>query len=348
MLTSKMIFRLITLIGLLLLSLLVVQAQESSDTSVPPGESYVVQANDWLSKLAEQYLGDVLAYDQIVAATNAKAATDESYTVITNPDLIEVGQKLWIPVPDENVVVPEPANVVGIYKSALPAATCCGQDLTLYLNIDNSARLVTDFLNNETVIDEVGSWAINADNQVELTLTGQVDRAYDAPSVTLFDQTTEGLTRAANPDTPDAIRETYIPFPALALGEAMLPYDAEAVSNAIAARGYAGAYKGFLPSASCCGQDITLFLNIDNSARFVTDYLNGEDAIAEVGAWQLDDAERVVVTLTGRDDLVYDEATVLTLELVDGQLQTIADEDNFGNAGLELYQFFGLAVSMMP
>ena len=36
----------------------------------PCGEEYVVQSNDWLSKLAEKYLGDVSAYPQIVEATN--------------------------------------------------------------------------------------------------------------------------------------------------------------------------------------------------------------------------------------------------------------------------------------
>ena len=61
------------------------------------GEEYVVQANDWLSKLALKYYGDMFAYDQIVDATNAKAAEDDSFAVIDNPDAIEVGQKLWIP-----------------------------------------------------------------------------------------------------------------------------------------------------------------------------------------------------------------------------------------------------------
>jgi iron complex transport system substrate-binding protein len=61
------------------------------------GEAYIVQADDWLSKLAEKFYGDIFAYPAIVAATNAKAAADDSYAVITNPDLIEIGQKLFIP-----------------------------------------------------------------------------------------------------------------------------------------------------------------------------------------------------------------------------------------------------------
>jgi hypothetical protein len=58
---------------------------------------YVVQADDWLSKLADKYFGDVLAYPAIVDATNAAAQADGSYATIANPDLIEIGWKLCIP-----------------------------------------------------------------------------------------------------------------------------------------------------------------------------------------------------------------------------------------------------------
>ena len=42
----------------------------------------VVQADDWLSKLAEKSYGDPLAYPAISEATNAKAQTDDSYATI--------------------------------------------------------------------------------------------------------------------------------------------------------------------------------------------------------------------------------------------------------------------------
>lgn len=61
------------------------------------GQDYSVQADDWLSKLAEKFYGDVLAYPVIVDATNAVAETDSSYATITNPDVIEVGWKLCLP-----------------------------------------------------------------------------------------------------------------------------------------------------------------------------------------------------------------------------------------------------------
>lgn len=64
------------------------------------GQEYIVQADDWLSKLAEKTYGDVLAWPVIWEATNAKSAEDSSFAFIEDPNLIEIGQKLWIPAPD--------------------------------------------------------------------------------------------------------------------------------------------------------------------------------------------------------------------------------------------------------
>ncbi len=60
-------------------------------------EDYSVQADDWLSKLADKFYGDLFAYPAIFDATNAMAATDSSYATIANADLIEPGWKLCIP-----------------------------------------------------------------------------------------------------------------------------------------------------------------------------------------------------------------------------------------------------------
>jgi molybdate transport system substrate-binding protein len=60
-------------------------------------ETYTVQADDWLSKIAEKFLGDVQAYPAIVTATNEQHAVDATYAEITNPDVIEIGWKICIP-----------------------------------------------------------------------------------------------------------------------------------------------------------------------------------------------------------------------------------------------------------
>jgi hypothetical protein len=91
------ILALIVLTGVLLIGTLsVVQAAPPTQTE-EDGQEYVVQADDWLSKIADKFYGDIFAYPTIVEATNAKAAEDDSFAVIDNPDIIEIGQKLWIP-----------------------------------------------------------------------------------------------------------------------------------------------------------------------------------------------------------------------------------------------------------
>jgi len=72
--------------------------------AAPPAQSAVaceqevtVQADDWLSKIAEKVYGDVSAYPAIAGATNAKHAADSSFAMIENMDVIEVGWKLCIP-----------------------------------------------------------------------------------------------------------------------------------------------------------------------------------------------------------------------------------------------------------
>jgi heat shock protein HslJ len=56
---------------------------------------YTVQAGDWLSKIAEKYYGDPLAFERIVDASNAQS--DDDYPDIANPDLIEPGLVLCLP-----------------------------------------------------------------------------------------------------------------------------------------------------------------------------------------------------------------------------------------------------------
>lgn len=64
-------------------------------------DTYTVQADDWLSKIADRYLGNVLAFPAIVDSTNAAANADDSFDSIRNADLIEIGQKLCIPSAEE-------------------------------------------------------------------------------------------------------------------------------------------------------------------------------------------------------------------------------------------------------
>jgi Tol biopolymer transport system component len=50
-----------------------------------------------LWKLAEKYLGNGNHYPAIVDATAAQSSVDASFTSITDPNLLQPGQKIWIP-----------------------------------------------------------------------------------------------------------------------------------------------------------------------------------------------------------------------------------------------------------
>jgi len=63
------------------------------------GQAYVVQEGDWLSKLAEVYLGDPMRYDEIREATNARATGDDRFATIEDDNLIYPGETIWIPAP---------------------------------------------------------------------------------------------------------------------------------------------------------------------------------------------------------------------------------------------------------
>jgi hypothetical protein len=70
---------------------------QGSSSPEEEGQEYIVQPGDWLSRISQRFYGDTSSWQIIVDATNAKAATDPRFTVIEDPDAIEVGQLLWIP-----------------------------------------------------------------------------------------------------------------------------------------------------------------------------------------------------------------------------------------------------------
>ncbi len=65
--------------------------------SVTCSQTITVQSGDTLSTIAGRTLGNAAAYDRIVAATNAAAASDSSFATIENANRLNVGWKLCIP-----------------------------------------------------------------------------------------------------------------------------------------------------------------------------------------------------------------------------------------------------------
>jgi len=105
----------------LLLIIMMLAVLVPTTLAAPPaqeeGQDYIVTAGDWLSKLAEKYLGNPFAYPAIVEYTNQKHAEDDSYAEITAPDLIEVGWKIYIPSAEE--AEPTPEEGIGVVQPDL-------------------------------------------------------------------------------------------------------------------------------------------------------------------------------------------------------------------------------------
>ncbi|MCB0196183.1 MAG: YbaY family lipoprotein [Anaerolineae bacterium] len=297
----------------------------------PEGQEYTVQPGEWLSQIAEQFLDDTNRYTDIVEATNAKAAEDDSFTPITDPNVLEVGQKLWIPVPPADTATPAFA---GTYTASLPAADTPGREMTLTLNADGTATRTTDYLNGDAPIEESGSWEDNGDGTVTVTLTGR-------PTV----ETPDVITYALVDDVLTAVEYDVEAYGSEGLS---LQKQAETVDETtVQPENVVGIYKTMLPGGSSPGLDSTLYLNVDNTVRLVSDYLNGDPPIDEMGTWAVEN-NQVVVTLTGQTDRVYDTPVVTTYNVDAGTLVEINPEPVPGAYVSRYLPFDALATGLEP
>jgi multiple sugar transport system substrate-binding protein len=91
---AKKLFNVIVILSMLLT---VTPAVATAAPMAQAGEDYVVQVADTLSKLADKYYGNTMAYWAIFDGTNEKNKTDSSYAKIDDVNRIEPGWKLYIP-----------------------------------------------------------------------------------------------------------------------------------------------------------------------------------------------------------------------------------------------------------
>ena len=304
-------------------------------------EAHIVQADDWLSKIADKFYDNVLAYPAIVEATNTKAAVDDSFTAIDNLDVIEIGQKLRIPAQIDaiQVALARRSDVTGIYKGFSSAASSPGIDSTIYLNVDQTFKEVSYYFDGESPIVEVGTWELNETGQIVAIITGQEDRVYYTPQTMILTPQAEQLHLMAD----KYYSQTWVRLDALATQRQQLPYDSFTANREVRNHGFEGIYKAFAPSASCCGQDFTLILNSKNTVQLTTNFHKGDPEIIEVGVWQADEDDRLTVTLTGQQERTYDTPRMSKLAWGDGQLTVIeAGPAGFGSEGLVFYHTFAI------
>jgi glyoxylase-like metal-dependent hydrolase (beta-lactamase superfamily II) len=138
------------------------------------GQDYVVQAGDTLSALAGQFYGDPAAYPTIVEATNGKAATDNSYTLIDNPNRIAIGQKLFIPTQAEATPAPEGGAAMQEAEPAAPAVA----------PLPNAARGPAIPQDKGYLVEEIRDnlyWVTEGVYQIMFLTTGEGVIVVDAP-----------------------------------------------------------------------------------------------------------------------------------------------------------------------
>lgn len=103
------------------------------------GEEYIVRSGDTLSGLAARFLDYAGAWISIWEETNAKAQNDESFAVISNPDFIRVGQKLWIPAANDEAA----ENEATAEESASPSSEMSEEELKqAYMEAVQDAAIV--------------------------------------------------------------------------------------------------------------------------------------------------------------------------------------------------------------
>jgi uncharacterized lipoprotein NlpE involved in copper resistance len=263
-----------------------------------------------------------------------------------------------MPHTNRNVKPPTPVSAApqtapkftGIYKHLSLAADAPAIDSTLYLNIDGSFKLIDEYVGKATNT-EVGTWVSNADGSTTITTTGQLDRKFDKPMVAQarFTDDTDTTLKVVGGEG-DKGRQ-WVRFEALVQDYTKETYDPQAATQAIATGGWAGLYKAALPAADCCGLDITLFLNADQSAQFRSDYLNGKAPILEVGTWTASATQTltstapvtVTVIITGqKDQPKAAKSQTLELTLQDGVLVTTKTSEILPDNRLKLYSADGL------
>lgn len=161
----------IFILALLTISLL--PASALAQSPVECESTVVVQADDWLSNIAEKVYGDVLAYQAIAEATNAQAAVDDSFTFIDDVNVIEPGWKLCLP---EAATVEQMLSVSPVQGGA--AIIAIGADpghLNPGISTGSHVHTVADSIFNGLVAldqnltpqpDLAESWQVNDDSTV--------------------------------------------------------------------------------------------------------------------------------------------------------------------------------------
>ncbi len=277
--------------------------------------------------------------------------------------------------------VQRPTPAAWFQSELLPAASSPGRQMNLILFEDGSVQWLTDFLNDEPQIVELGDWVENDDGSLTVTLSGRPDREYEEPQVVTFELDDDGTLTATEYDVEvygnDGLTFTEQPLdeleldepltggtqgseleagPAITITETLTEADdittteqATAVEELTEAAeievppyempvGAVAVYSSeVLPSASSPGRVLRLVPFEDGSVQMVTDYLNGEAPVLELGTWEDNGDGTLTVELVGQIDGAYATPVLWTFTVGDDVLTAVEwDEALYGSEALEL------------
>ncbi|MCB9138941.1 MAG: alpha/beta fold hydrolase [Caldilineaceae bacterium] len=161
-------------------------------------QDVLVESGETLSTIAARELGNMAAYPQIVAATNAAAAADDRYVVITDPGRISVGQRLCLPgAVSTEASAPEALTPSATETIAAPAAEDNEDDFDFVpeeLTIDYLRSL--DYPGSDLVIEQTLAPGVNYQRYVA---------SYQSDGLKIL-----GLLTVPNGDPPAAGRPAII------------------------------------------------------------------------------------------------------------------------------------------
>jgi uncharacterized lipoprotein NlpE involved in copper resistance len=266
----------------------------------------------------------------------------------------------------------------------MPAASSPGLQMSLILYDDNSVQMISDYMNGEPPIVEVGSYVDNGDGSITVTLTGRPDGDYTNPDIITFAQDGDTLTATEFDESiygSAGLTFTEQPLDEVPADESAAPdattSDGAAMTETVMLTGTEGLTEGpvatesaapvveepaeepsatapesapfevpsgavgvyatnVLPAASSPGMQMRLVLFVDNSAQMITDYMNSEDPIIELGTWTEDANGNIEVNLMGRIANLYETPVEFVFERTDtGLTATDYDTTIYGNSGLE-------------
>lgn len=148
--------------GCLLLATLAFSQTVHAQSTVTCAATVAVQPGDTLSLIAGRQLGSQVTYQAIVAATNAQAAVDNSFTAIANPNTLSVGWKLCIPASSSAVSNPATSTqsqptatpaLAPVTSAAAPTPTAAPliwrQPPTLTLSLDEMHPLMVEYMRQQ-------------------------------------------------------------------------------------------------------------------------------------------------------------------------------------------------------